>query len=117
MERGVLMGVLISNDAKLEQLLDTAEIEHIVHFVLEAEGVTREVEISLSFVDEEEMHGLNRQWRGIDKTTDVLSFECDSAFDEDIPLDEALELGDIILAPHARAWHVASSWLRPHRRR
>ena len=66
MERGVLMGVLISNDAKLEQLLDTAEIEHIVHFVLEAEGVTREVEISLSFVDEEEMHGLNRHWRGID---------------------------------------------------
>ena len=47
----MLMGVLISNDAKLEQLLDTAEIEHIVHFVLEAEGVTREVEISLSFVD------------------------------------------------------------------
>ena len=45
------MGVLISNDAKLEQLLDTAEIEHIVHFVLEAEGVTREVEISLSFVN------------------------------------------------------------------
>ena len=103
MERGVLMGVLISNDAKLEQLLDTAEIEHIVHFVLEAEGVTREVEISLSFVDEEEMHGLNRQWRGIDKTTDVLSFECDSAFDEDIPLDEALELGDIILAPQVIA--------------
>lgn len=97
------MGVLISNDAKLEQLLDTAEIEKIVHFVLEAEGVTREVEISLSFVDEEEMHGLNRQWRGIDKTTDVLSFECDSAFDEDIPLDEALELGDIILAPQVIA--------------
>ena len=91
------MGVLISNDAKLEQLLDTAEIEHIVHFVLEAEGVAREVEISLSFVDEEEMHGLNH------KTTDVLSFECDSAFDEDIPLDEALELGDIILAPQVIA--------------
>ena len=99
------MGVLISNDAKLEQLLDTAEIEHIVHFVLEAEGVTREVEISLSFVGEEEMHGLNRQWRGIDKTTDVLSFECDSAFDEDIPLDEALELGDIILAPRLMLVH------------
>ena len=75
------MAVLISNDAELDQLLDTSEIEDIVRFVLEAEEVSREVEVSLSFVDEEEMHGLNRQWRGIDKTTDVLSFECDSAFD------------------------------------
>lgn len=33
----------------------------------------------------------------------MLSFECDSAFDEDIPLDEALELGDIILAPQVIA--------------
>lgn len=97
------MAVLISNDAELDQLLDTSEIEDIVRFVLEAEEVSREVEVSLSFVDEEEMHGLNRQWRGIDKTTDVLSFECDSAFDEDIPLDEALELGDIILAPQVIA--------------
>ena len=97
------MGVLISNDAELDQLLDADEIEDIVRFVLEAEDVSREVEVSLSFVDEEEMHGLNRQWRGIDKTTDVLSFECDSAIDEDVPLDEALELGDIILAPQVLA--------------
>ena len=65
--------------------------------MLAAEGVEREVEISLSYVDEDEMHELNLEWRGIDRTTDVLSFECDSAFDEDIPADETLELGDIIL--------------------
>ena len=63
----------------------------------------REVEISLSYVDEDEMHELNHEWRGIDRTTDVLSFECDSAFDEDIPADETLELGDIILAPQVIA--------------
>ena len=71
--------------------------------VLAAEGVEREVEISLSYVDEDEMHELNHEWRGIDRTTDVLSFECDSAFDEDIPADETLELGDIILAPQVIA--------------
>ena len=93
------MSVLISNDAELDTLLDAQEVGHICEVVLAAEGVEREVEISLSYVDEDEMHELNHEWRGIDRTTDVLSFECDSAFDEDIPADEALELGDIILAP------------------
>ena len=85
------MSVLISNDAELDTLLDAQEVEHICSVVLAAEGVEREVEISLSYVDEDEMHELNLEWRGIDRTTDVLSFECDSAFDEDIPADETLE--------------------------
>ena len=93
------MSVLISNDAELDTLLDSQEVEHICEVVLAAEGVERGVEISLSYVDEDEMHELNHEWRGIDRTTDVLSFECDSAFDDDIPADETLELGDIILAP------------------
>ena len=97
------MSVLISNDAELDTLLDAQEVEHICGVVLAAEGVEREVEISLSYVDEDEMHELNHEWRGIDRTTDVLSFECDSAFDEDIPADETLELGDIILAPQVIA--------------
>ena len=97
------MSVLISNDAELDTLLDAQEVEHICEVVLAAEGVEREVEISLSYVDEDEMHELNHEWRGIDRTTDVLSFECDSAFDEDIPADETLELGDIILAPEVIA--------------
>ena len=94
------MSVLISNDAELDTLLDAQEVEHICEVVLAAEGVEREVEnLPLSYVDEDEMHELNHEWRGIDRTTDVLSFECDSAFDEDIPADETLELGDIILVP------------------
>lgn len=97
------MAVLISNDADLSTLLDEDEVRSIAAHVLAAEGVERNVEISLSYVDENEMHELNRQWRGIDRTTDVLSFECDSAFDEDIPVDEILELGDIILAPEVIA--------------
>ena len=97
------MSVLISNDAELDTLLDAQEVEHICEVVLAAEGVEREVEISLSYVDDDEMHELNHEWRGIDRTTDVLSFECDSAFDEDIPADETLELGDIILAPQVIA--------------
>ena len=83
--------------------IDAQEVAHICEVVLAAEGVEREVEISLSYVDEDEMHELNHEWRGIDRTTDVLSCECDSAFDEDIPADETLELGDVILAPQVIA--------------
>ena len=67
------MSVLISNDAELDTLLEAPEVEHICDVVLSAEGVEREVEISLLYVDEDEMHELNHEWRGIDRTTDVLS--------------------------------------------
>lgn len=97
------MAVLISNDANLPTLIEADEVCSIAAHVLAAEDVTREVEISVSYVDEGEMHELNLEWRGIDRTTDVLSFECDSAYDEDIPLDEVLELGDVILAPEVIA--------------
>ena len=93
------MTVLISNDAELPTLIAEEEIRAIAAHVLAAEGAEREVEISLSFVDESEMRELNHEWRGIDRTTDVLSFECDSAFDDELPADELIELGDVILAP------------------
>lgn len=97
------MAVLLSNDAELEVPLTDADIEDAVAAVLEAEGVQRACEVSVSIVDAEEMRGLNRQWRGIDAPTDVLSFECDSPFDDDIPDDETVELGDVILAPEVIA--------------
>ena len=97
--KGVGMAVLISNDDELDTLLEPAEIEDICATVLAAEGVVRKVEVSVSFVSDEEMHGLNREWRGIDRVTDVLSFECDAPDDEGIPAGEVVELGDIILAP------------------
>lgn len=97
------MAVLVSNDANLPLLLDRNEIDAICSYVMDAEDVRRDVEISITYVDEEEMHGLNHQWRGIDRTTDVLSFECDNPFDGSVPDDETLELGDIILAPEVIA--------------
>lgn len=54
-----------------------------------------EREVQVSFVDDEEMRVLNRQWRGLDKTTDVLSF---AAFEgEAIPGAESF-LGDLVIS-------------------
>lgn len=97
------MAVLVSNDAGLETPLDADEITDAVQAVLTLEGVERPIEVSVSIVDDDEIHELNRRWRGIDAPTDVLSFECVSPFDESLPADEPVELGDIVLAPRVIA--------------
>lgn len=45
----------------------------IIDKTLEMENVTNAV-FSIIFIDDEKMHELNKSYRGIDRTTDVLSF-------------------------------------------
>lgn len=91
--------VLITNDAGLDTLLRADEVQQIAEAVLDAEGITAPAEVSVSFIDEDEMQALNAEWRGIDAPTDVLSFECDGADAEGLPAGAVLELGDVMLAP------------------
>lgn len=67
-----------------------AAILHSRHAAL-ADG---DAEVSVKFTSDEEVHGLNAQWRGKDKPTNVLSFPM--AEEED--LAQAPLLGDIVLA-------------------
>lgn len=97
------MAALIANDGDLDMLVEESLICAAVDAVLAHEGVGRDVDVSVSFVGPEEMRGLNAAWRGIDAPTDVLSFECDSPFDDEIPADEPVELGDVILCPEVIA--------------
>ncbi|TKH42192.1 rRNA maturation RNase YbeY [Paenibacillus sp. FSL R10-2782] len=72
------------------------------------EGVT-EGEVALTFVNDEQIHELNREYRGIDRPTDVLSFAMKETLDEELeiiyepddggPLDDVPDvLGDIIIS-------------------
>ncbi|ADL68717.1 rRNA maturation RNase YbeY [Thermoanaerobacterium thermosaccharolyticum] len=49
-------------------------VEDVVKTALEVEGVVDDVEVSVSFVDNEEIHKLNKYYRNVDRETDVLSF-------------------------------------------
>jgi probable rRNA maturation factor len=49
-------------------------IRRCCHAVLEYEGYTDSYEVSVSFVDDEQIHQLNLEHRKIDRSTDVLSF-------------------------------------------
>ncbi len=51
--------------------------------------------ISVAFVEAKEMRLLNRAWRQINKTTDVLSFASESAFP--LPKGEDQPIGDLFL--------------------
>ncbi|MWC27493.1 rRNA maturation RNase YbeY [Paenibacillus sp. MMS18-CY102] len=48
-------------------------IEQLLQIAGEQEGLT-EGDVSLTFVDDEEIHRLNRDFRHVDRPTDVLSF-------------------------------------------
>jgi probable rRNA maturation factor len=65
---------------------------------LDLEKQTLPVNISLRLVDEEESRGLNRQFRGKDSATNVLSFP--AGFPENIAQQmQELPLGDIVICP------------------
>ena len=58
-------------------------------------------EISISFVSPEEIRELNREYRGVDSVTDVLSFPMfDEGWDlpaEELMAEEGLMLGDVVI--------------------
>ena len=60
----------------------------------ELEIPVKDVEISVVLTDDEDVHILNRDYRGVDRPTNVLSF----ATLDDEAVEEPLLLGDVIVA-------------------
>lgn len=75
-------------------------LRRAIRTTLSSEGFTHCCEISVTFVDNEGIHALNREYRKIDRPTDVLSFpQFDFHGGETLPEgDEAVALGDIVLS-------------------
>ncbi|RDY23963.1 rRNA maturation RNase YbeY [Romboutsia maritimum] len=77
-----------------EELLE--KIKDIIVECLDYEGYDDSYEVSLSFVDNKEIHELNRDYRGVDRPTDVLSFPLLTE-EFDVELEEE-SLGDIVVS-------------------
>ena len=83
-------------DDRQDDIKITDEIKNLIKksiaAVLKVEGLDENVEVSVSFVGDEEIRDLNRDYRGVDKSTDVLSFPMDDEF----IIDNRI-LGDVII--------------------
>ena len=92
------MNLLIANDTNEDLDFDIIrkKAEKTITEVLRVENISENAEVSLSIVDKETIHRLNKDYRNVDRETDVLSFPLDEeGFDnEGNPL---ILLGDIVI--------------------
>lgn len=64
-------------------------------------GLDDMTEVDITIVDDEEIHTLNREYRNVDRSTDVLSFALDEGEEDEPELIDGPEehlLGDIIIS-------------------
>jgi len=75
------------------------EIERITGKLLERENLPGEIEISVLFTDNEGIRQLNREYRGIDTPTDVLSFPLSTPEElAQAPEETEVLLGDVVIS-------------------
>ena len=93
------MELIIDNrQDKLEVNEDLMEkIKDIISECLDYEGYDDDYEVSLSFVDNKEIHQLNRDFRGVNRPTDVLSIPLLVEDEFDVDFGEE-SLGDIVIS-------------------
>lgn len=93
------MDITVNYDYREADVRSLLDVEALAAHVIKGEGKPEDTEVSINFVTEEDIHELNREYRGIDAPTDVLSFECDG-YEDDMPLldDMSFELGDIVIS-------------------
>lgn len=93
-----MIDLSLINNQKLIEVPDEIEmiIQQVILKVLEVEKIDKMCEVSVMFVDNDEIKNLNNTYRNIDKATDVLSFPQYESVDE-MTEDEVI-LGDIVIS-------------------
>ncbi len=82
-------------DKKIESL-----IEKTIELCMKSEQLDKDYEVSVLIVDDDEIRGINKEHRQIDKSTDVLSFPMVDFKEGKLMSDEGdydLEMGELIL--------------------
>lgn len=83
----------LRNESTRKQLYRRDVLTHLAERILAGENVDEEVEISVLLCDDAMIKALNRQYRKINKATDVLSFT-----QESFPAPGLRLLGDIVIS-------------------
>ena len=93
--------VIISNEQKAVKIPTGVRllVRRCCNAVLTFEDFNEPAEISVTVVDDERIHELNREYRNVDRSTDVLSFPLgeNGVYDKN-PENGACLLGDIVIS-------------------
>ncbi|ASF29483.1 MULTISPECIES: rRNA maturation RNase YbeY [Bacillus amyloliquefaciens group] len=77
------------------------EVEKLLQFAAEKEGVQDQAEVSITIVTNDEIREINRDYRGKDTPTDVISFALEEEGEDEVEIvgaDMPPVLGDIIIS-------------------
>ncbi len=89
------MDIFLDYEVEIDEA-DLSLVERAIQTVLEEENLTGEGEVSVLFVDDEGIRALNREHRGVDAVTDVLSFPQYDTYDE-LLSEDYMVLGDVVI--------------------
>ena len=88
----------ITIEEPFDDQLSEEWFRRIVEQIMLAEAVDEPVELSLLITGDETVHELNREYREIDRTTDVLAFAFQEESDFPSIPDGAVQLGEVIIS-------------------
>ena len=101
-----MIRIFTDNTQDKIEVIDALEklIKDVAEGVLEFEEIDEKCEVNVIFADNEQIRGINREQRDIDRATDVLSFPFLDAKNGDITVSDEdfyegyLSLGDIVIS-------------------
>jgi probable rRNA maturation factor len=78
--------------------VDRKRLKKTIAQTLDENGVKSPVEVSVAIVGNRKMTKLNKQYRGKDGTTNILSFPIQEGEPSVLPQDSIVRLGDIVIS-------------------
>lgn len=101
-----MINIIVSSDPRYD--INKAEVRAAVLSSLQKNNVSGRVEVGVNIVGDRKMHELNHKYRGIDSTTNILSFALEDPSPKNIQHlpklgfvsapDKWLRLGDIVIS-------------------
>jgi len=98
----------IKIEKTFSRLVDEDLLRKAVELTLATAGISFAVELGLVIAGDDTVHGLNRTYRGVDDTTDVLAFALSESAKDEVepfvtPPDDVIHLGEVIISyPQAK---------------
>ncbi|MFH0347198.1 rRNA maturation RNase YbeY [Bacillus vallismortis] len=95
----LLIDIVDETGSVSEEMLK--EVEHLLQFAAEREGVQDQAEVSVTIVTNEDIQQINKEYRGKDAPTDVISFALEEEGEGEVEIlgtEMPPVLGDIIIS-------------------